>query len=386
LYLLARQFFSRWAALVAVGLYQTLPYAIYASRAFQPDPLMVMLLVFTLWAFTRWLQSPTWKWTIITGLLAGMTILVKGVAIFMLAPVMAAGLLLCLGWKTALSNPRSYALAALTLLPYGVYMYYGLSISGEMEGQLGMRFFPQYWLEPTFYLLWFNQLKYVFSLPWLVLGLLGLAWLPDKRSRVVIMGVWVGYLLMGFALSHHISTHDYYHEPLIPIVALGVAALADALFKLLPPRRWAVALAAAVLLMGAGMSAWEARTTLHKNDFSQEAAFWQNLGTVLGHDSFVVGLTQDYGYRLEYWGWVRPDNWLTVGDMDVRKDSGQSFTIDSLFAQQTQGKQYFVITMFDELDRQPELKKLLTSQYPVVASGSGYVIYDLQHPLQPVGK
>jgi hypothetical protein len=43
---------------------------------------------------------------------------------------------------------------------------------------------------------------------------------------------------------------------------------------------------------------------------------------------------------------------------------------------------YFLVTDFDEFDRQSELKERLFSSYPVYLEGDGYLIFDLRHPLQ----
>jgi hypothetical protein len=45
IYLLARNLFSKDAALFATAFYLILPYGVLASRSFQPDPLMVALIV-----------------------------------------------------------------------------------------------------------------------------------------------------------------------------------------------------------------------------------------------------------------------------------------------------------------------------------------------------
>jgi hypothetical protein len=44
--------------------------------------------------------------------------------------------------------------------------------------------------------------------------------------------------------------------------------------------------------------------------------------------------------------------------------------------------QYFLVTDFDELNRQPELKQRL-ARFSVFAQGDGYVIYDLSDPVHP---
>jgi hypothetical protein len=42
--------------------------------------------------------------------------------------------------------------------------------------------------------------------------------------------------------------------------------------------------------------------------------------------------------------------------------------------------EFFVVTMFDELEKQPYLKKILYEQYPIFAEGDGYIIFDLRNP------
>jgi hypothetical protein len=43
---------------------------------------------------------------------------------------------------------------------------------------------------------------------------------------------------------------------------------------------------------------------------------------------------------------------------------------------------YFLVTDFEEFNRQPQLKERLFTFYPVYAEGDGYLIFDLKHPIQ----
>ena len=54
LFLLARKLTSTDGALAATAFYLFLPYAIIASRSFQPDPLMVTLIIIFWWAVYEW--------------------------------------------------------------------------------------------------------------------------------------------------------------------------------------------------------------------------------------------------------------------------------------------------------------------------------------------
>ncbi len=133
-----------------------------------------------------------------------------------------------------------------------------------------------------------------------------------------------------------------------------------------------------MLLYGLTIKAWDARVSLKRQDYRQEAVFWEKLGERLGRDRAVVGLTQDYGFRLSYWGWVDTTNWMTSGDFSYRELAGQEFDMRALFDEVTAGKDLFVVTLLGELDHQPELKKILDENYRLIESSGDVLIYDLK--------
>jgi hypothetical protein len=57
------------------------------------------------------------------------------------------------------------------------------------------------------------------------------------------------------------------------------------------------------------------------------------------------------------------------------------FTFDELFDRYVSKAKYFLVTDFEEFDKQVELKKRLLASYPVYAAGDGYLIFDLQNPI-----
>src|SRR5512133_792536 len=82
LFLLVRQLVSADGAVGAAAYYLFFPYAVIASRSFQPDPLMVMLLLAFWWAFLQWTRKQSWLWAIAAGLIGGVAIYAKFVAAF----------------------------------------------------------------------------------------------------------------------------------------------------------------------------------------------------------------------------------------------------------------------------------------------------------------
>ncbi len=381
IFLLGRETIGDNGALAALLYFLLLPYGAIASRAFQPDPLMVAAIVAAWWGLARWQRTPTWKWAIIAGLLAGLAIFIKLVAAFFIGMVCVGMVLFGPGLRRAVRDPRVWVLGVLTVLPYACYHVYGMYISGFLQSQLSLRFFPQMWSDPVFYLRWNNELSGVVGFEWLLVALVGTFLVRDRAPRAALALVWVGYFIYGMTLSHHISTHDYYQLPLIPVVALGVAAAVEVgLQHLRGPKPVLYAVVLAVLLATTVLKAWDIRVTLKRNDYRGEVEYWQELGKTIGQGSAVIGLTHDYGYRLAYWGWVNPTNWLTSADFEVRAMAGQEYDMRQEFKRATRGMDFFVVTLMDELAHQPKLKSLLYGNYPVIKEGDGFVIFDLRHP------
>jgi hypothetical protein len=140
-----------------------------------------------------------------------------------------------------------------------------------------------------------------------------------------------------------------------------------------------------IITFWVSIKAWDVRVTLKRNDYRGEPALWQELGKKIGHDSKVLAITQDYGYRLGYWGWVTPQNWMNSGDFMVRELAGQQFDRVKLFQEQVEGKDYFLVTAFGEFDSQADFKDMMYAAFPVLEETGDYIIFDLKHPLTPAG-
>ena len=64
-----------------------------------------------------------------------------------------------------------------------------------------------------------------------------------------------------------------------------------------------------VIVVVIGYQSWVARSVLIAEDFHREAPFWKQVGDVIPADADVIALTQDYGYRLMYFGWRKVSLW-----------------------------------------------------------------------------
>ena len=380
--LLAVEFAGRGGALAAALVFLIWPYGVIASRAFQPEPLMIALITAALWAAVQWSRRGAgWGWTIAAGLLAGAAVYSKSVAVFFLVPPLAVIVLSRCGWRAALRSPRVWTMAALAVIPYAVYHINGVYLQGYLVDQFSLRFFPEMWLDPAFYLRWISNLGRVFPFELLLVALLGAFMLRQPARRALLLAGFGGYFLYGMTLSHHISTHDYYHLPFFPLMAWGLAGAAESLFHNVRGPRWLAQAAVSLVLVAAlVLNGYEARTAIKRSGAREQAQAWQEIGQSLEPGASVAALVPDYGVGLKYYAWINPQVWPTAADVQFRESVGQSFDFAEFFSEQVAGRDFFVVTMLDELDRQPELKELLLSEYALHREAEGFLIFDLRAP------
>ncbi|MBI2332168.1 MAG: glycosyltransferase family 39 protein, partial [Chloroflexi bacterium] len=405
IYLLARRLTSDDGAIVATAVYLFLPYAVIASRSFQPDPLMTMFIVMFLWAVWEWSNSLTaktaedakknkenlsalgelrgskssWTFAILAGLFGGLAIFIKFPAAFFVVGGGLGAALSTRSMKEAVKNPQVYVMALLGVLPGAGYLIYGIFIAGYLGQQFSGRFIPSLFLSPSYYLGWLNMLNLVAGGMVLMFALLGLFFYDEKKRRL-LLGLWAGYALFGFYFNFHISTHDYYSLPLFPILALSIAPLADFLFAKLAQLTSTTLLrffTFSLLFFGVSASLWNTRNQLNAVDYRPQAAMWAEIHTLTdGYN--LAGLTQDYGARMAYWGWQNLTSWPSYGDLLYGKERGSAEKdFEEQWGELTGKKELFLVTDFKDLDLQPFLKAKLKT-YPVFAEGDGYVIYQLK--------
>ncbi len=369
-------------AVVALLFYLFLPYGVLLSRSFQPDPLMVTMILAGAWASFRWRETGKWKWAIAAGLTNGLAIFVKNVAVFPLAFACLA-LVLEYGIKESVKDKTTWVVAGLSALPTALYTGYGLFVAGFLGQQFINRFFPQMWETLSFYLRWKEMIDGITGFGVFALALVGIFTIR-RRGFALMLGLWVGYFVYGMTFAYHTITHDYYHLMLIPLVAISLAPVVETLVETISNIRGSLIPArilfglATILVVSIQM--WNVRVELIREDWRPEAQFWAMLGEKLGYNQGpVLALAHDYGGRLAYWGWQDVESWYSIGDVEIREMGGQEINLLDRFKAQASDKRYFVVTKANKLGDQPEIQLLLT-KLPVFAKGDtyNYVIYDLQ--------
>jgi 4-amino-4-deoxy-L-arabinose transferase-like glycosyltransferase len=389
---LARRAISPWAALLALAYYLVLPFSVQASRSFQPDPLMTSAFVIGIYFLYRWSESSgvqelapvsgshkpdskkeNWKWAILAGVFLGLATFVKIVIAFFVGGAAIALVLFTLK-KDFGKSKQVWAMAALMIVPaliFYVLLHHGRSTEYFFAWTVTL---IKLITSTDFYSKWLAFIGGLFGLTIIFLSFVG-ALLAPPRLRWLLISLWIGYLLYGLTLPFQMYTHSYYHIQLIPIIALGLAAALKPLIESASTqsRVGRVGFIALIVAM-IGYQSWVARSVLVAEDFRHEPAFWKQVGDTIPADVDVIALTQDYGFRLMQWGWRKVSLWPLSTDLSEARGGNQD---NDDFASLTEGKEYFLVTAFGQLDKQPHLKEIL-AQYPIAAEGDGYVLYDLR--------
>jgi hypothetical protein len=203
-------------------------------------------------------------------------------------------------------------------------------------------------------------------------------WLAQGRARWLLVGLWLGYIAYGLFLPYQMNTHSYYHLQVVWLAALSGVLSWNAVIQAVQTKafawRWIpLALGGFALVY----FAWQALVPLYGQDYRDEPAYWSEIASYLPGDGKIIALTQDYGYRLMYYGWRKVILWPNRGEIKLADLRGSSKEFDAYFARRTQDVRYFLITAFKQYDDQPALKQELTQHYPVLVQTQGYLIFDL---------
>jgi 4-amino-4-deoxy-L-arabinose transferase-like glycosyltransferase len=380
-YLLARDMTSSVGGLFSLAFYLFLPYGVSASRSFQPDPFMVMWILWGIWALRNWRINQTWKWAILAAVFSGIAVLVKIFAVFPIALTAIIVVLEMGRFTQVIKRPQVWVVAAvMIIIPAAYYIFtVGHLASGYISAwTLG---FVRLLFQPSFYIRWITFLRGLVDLTVIAIALCSIL-LLRRDDRLMMIGLFGGYLLIGLVVPSLIITHDYYSLYLIPVIAIALAPLADLLFSKVSEygRFWQGALILVALASFFYMGLIDRNNLVAKN-YRPEILGWIKMGKELPKGASYIGLTHDYNTRLKYYGWVDVAAWpLTLDQTQMHTMAGGNADMNSpawenIFNDKTKGFDYFIVTQFDELNTQPVLKRML-DQY-VSTEGEGYTIYNL---------
>lgn len=361
--------FSAAGVIAVCAFYLFFPYNVIASRSFQPESLMLCLIIWGLYALVNWFERPGFWRAVLAGGLIGMAILVKQVAVF---PLVLAGFTLIVSQKSLrilLRRSDFRVFSALAIIPVAAYNVWGIWGAGFLRQQFRGRFFLAELVNPAFYVRWIRMIDQVFAVAFFILTMVGLLVVKNSRLRTLCLGYMGGYVLYGLALPHHIGTHDYYQLLIMPVIAIGFGSMIDAMYERLKTPGWLPG----VLL--AGLCGWwiaDSVITMNRQDYRAWPEQWRALTPMLepypGQIN-TIGIMDDYGAGMIYWGLKTPMIWDTpVEDLPAAE-------ADQRIRSAMINREYLIVTDLPRFYTQVKLQRWLNENAELVSSEPDYLIY-----------
>jgi len=384
-YLIGEKIANAKAALFATAFYLFLPFSIQASRSFQPDPLMVLLLLSSVYACLRYDEQPSTSRLIVVYILSACAIFIKPVSLFVIYTVFGTLAFNRQGFRKAVSNPAIFVFFLVTPLPALLFYLYGILTSETLQTQAQASFLPQLLLNPFYWRGWLENINAVIGFIAFLGALLGLMMVPKDRPLILLFAMWAGYILFCLVFNYHIATHDYYHLQLIPIAALSLSPLVMAIAERLEDnnREWYRQMAIRFILLLAFViyAAVTVRNLAAAPNNVTSVGVAEEIGSRIKHSTRTVYLASDYGLSLEYHGEISGLPWPLVSDLQWESLANQEI-LDAEDRFQAwfypEEPEYFIITDLREFEEQKDLAHFLRANYPLLVRSDSYQIYSLQ--------
>ena len=383
LFSILRRLTDPTAALVGVAFYLLLPFSVAASRSFQPDPLMVALVIASVWAILRYDEDATYPRLGVAALVSSLAIASQPRALPVVVATFVVMLVARRGLRGSARDPHVLAFlagaAAVPLIVYG----YGL-LSGAFRTEIPQAILlPQLWVSPFLWRGWFTNIQATVGLGAFAVALVGVLTFRAGRPMALVTGLWLGYAGFGLVFDYAVATHDYYHLQLVPIVAISIAPVVAlvvrhvlALHNGLGPRTALVGVATAAV----ALALVDARGRIANEDWQAEVAVREEIGAAINHSTRTILLSPDYGTPLEYHGRLTGSAWPLSADLEWERLAGVPTPgVEERFRSSFEpvAPEYFIVEDVTELDRQPELERFLANRFPIIARTDRYAIYDL---------
>ncbi|MBN1274293.1 MAG: glycosyltransferase family 39 protein [Candidatus Aminicenantes bacterium] len=382
LYKIAKKCFSAEGALFSLGIYLFLPFGILVSRSFQPDPLMIMGFMASIYTIILIYENPSPKRYIITLIVTALAILIKFKTVF---PILGAFVFIGIfsqGFRSFVLKWKHWAFIGFSLIPS--FLYYGYVAFVTKTLKTGGYFIPQLFVTKMFWKGWFNKIGMVTGFTIFLGALLGILLISRKYTQGLMLGLWSGYIGFCLVFTYTTYSHPYYHLQLVPIAALSVAPLGNILLKKLGGRLKSGILKTAVvclLLIPAALSIREAKWKLNNKEFMKKAHIAQEIGEAVNHSRKTIYLADHYGswlhYHGEFRGWIWPTHW----DIQEKRLRGETIPSVEQHFKSIHGRfdnDFFIVTFLEEFEKQKDLQQFLFSNFPLFKKTKDYLIFDLR--------
>lgn len=343
---LVRREYGAAAAAWATALYWLAPLNVYYGAQTQPHPIVVTLMIVTLWAAQRWLERGSWKWCVATAGLLAWTLLTWLPSALVGLPLLVLGLRRR-GWRF-LARADSWAVAVVGLAPTVVWYFHahqlfaetGLTfgiwqaVSREATGNqmIGKFDMLSSWTSADYWTRMGGRLAVVWlSPPGAGVAALVACLLFLRRDGLRVMGAWLLAGLLFVLVAARGNFHAYYQMLFVPGLAALAAAGGVAAWQSWAAnvRRRTATLLAAALVAGAavGGAAFVHERVSRPNDF---AAFGGFIAAQSAPEALVVALQPGFDldsdarpfYHADRRGWVVGKSHVTPADGEQWRAAG----------------------------------------------------------------
>jgi 4-amino-4-deoxy-L-arabinose transferase-like glycosyltransferase len=378
MYLLTRRLVSTEAALLATLYYLFVPMGVIISRSFQPDSLMMLLFLASLYLLVSYFESGTTKCLLTASVVTALVLLLRPLVLF---GIFGAFLALSLqkkgDWRRIIDRPLILFLGV-SLLPAALYYGYGIIIAGFLRWNVASSFMLHLLMKRDFWLGWFELGASVVGVALLIAAIIGFFLLPNWTARSLVIGLATGYVVFGLVFTYHIHTHNYYHIQLIPVIAICGATCLASLVKMLQNssgRLWPVPI---ILLVSISLffAYRRVKETLYQVQMD-DPQMARTIGALIDHSSHTVFVSRHYGVPLEYYGELGGAHWpVRIEDPFYRRPGARERSVQERIDDLGFRPDYFVITHFDLYRRKhKDLEEYLASRCSMQLETTDYLIY-----------
>jgi hypothetical protein len=378
MYLIAKRLLSTDEAVIATTYYLFVPMGIIISRSFQPDSLMMMMFLISLYALILYFEQPSTKRLVLAGLLSSVTLLLRPLVIFAIfCSFLAFSIHRNRSWKKVI-DPPLVIYGIVSLLPTIAYYGYGILFAGFMRWKVSTSFMPFLLVKRDFWLGWINNVVDVAEFSPLILAIIGFFLIRNSKAQYWITGLIVSFLLFSVAFTYHIHTHPYYHIQLFPIVALCMSPTTVLIVKSLKnalEKYWRIP-ALGIFLLSLFITHQEVRGSLYRERHEAPKVAYE-IGEAVHHSPHVVYVSFYYGLPLEYYGEFGGAPWpVSIEHEFYRRPGEQALSVQERLNGLGFTPEYFVISNFELYDLlHGDLKEYLQKNCSLLVKKEKYLVY-----------
>ena len=387
-YLIGVRFGGFEGAIIGTACFLLMPFGIHASRSFQPEPMMVTLLLGSVYAMVRLHETPSSSWWVVAGGSAAAAVFVKPVSLFVILAVFCSLTYATQGFRKGAVHVLLFAAVLLPSVAY--YLSYLQNPDSILRMQAESSFQPHLLLRSDFWKMWVKHVHGTVGLTMTCIAVAGAFIVPNYRYRAAITGMWVGYLCFGAAFSYYIATHSYYQLQLVPIISISLVPVADMIVghaaRLNRRSRpalagmWGLALVSSILCVGLYVHERKnlrlSYTTIA--DADKEVSIISQIGNLVDRGARTVILAKA-PESVKYHGHVVGAYWPSRSELSGAMEGDARQATQERFRRLVEGEaaQYFIITDIPEFEQQPFLRDILEGSYSVAGRSAEYVVYRL---------